>query len=154
MLKRVFEALACSAAGFLLGFGEYIARGVQWQLALHHRHPISFAQCLRYLEFYTIASLYLVVPVAIFFAALYLGVKDRLFSRWFISLLVGAVGGAIISTTLLYGVYYRQYHGMARFSLQTFVPRTMIASAVMFLGGSCFSWRRRHAEGVNKRADL
>ena len=152
MQRRVFEAVTCSVAGLLLGFGEYIALGVRWQLALHHRYPISLAQCLRYLEFYTIASLYLVVPVAIFFAGLYFGVKDRLFSRWFISLLIGLVSGAVISAALLYGVYYRQYHGMARFSLQTFVPRTMIASAVMFLGGSWFSWRRGRTKSANKES--
>ena len=91
--ERGFEGLSCSIFGFIIGYGDYIYRGVRFA-ARNPKRIYTAVDYIGYLFYYIYGGLIFSFSIVAVFFVLYFSLRDRVFRYWIVSSLLGGIVGA------------------------------------------------------------
>ena len=137
---RVLEGLSCSILGFLIGYGDYVYRGVRFAT----RNPKRIYTAVDYiglLFYYIYVALIFSFSTMALFCVLYFTLRDRVFRYWIVSLLLGGIvgaGAAYLSLRLFI------HPGLIPSYSKMFLPRSITSGIATFVLGALFTWQARH----------
>jgi hypothetical protein len=141
--ERVLEGLSCSIFGFLIGYADYIYRGVRFA-ARNPKRIYTAVDYIGYLFSYIYVGLFFSFSIIAVFCVLYFTWRDRVFRNWIVSLLLGGIvgaGAAYLSLRLFI------HPGMIPSYSKTFLPRSITSGIATFALGAFFTWQARHLTG-------